>query len=259
MSRLSPDVIEVALAPAGMLLSRHNRLTRRQRLRAQQHFPAPLALNEALEQLDSALQLKEWSGAGGLRLVISNHWLRFAILPWSDSLTRPAERRALALNVMEEIYGDCGTQEIRISEAGFRRPALAAALPSYALQQLQLLSQEHALPLLSLQPLLMQAFAACQGQLKGSDHAFACLEPGKLTLLTSSNHRWQSVQSRSLPYSAPPPVAPMLTQLFAQLEQLPQQTLLIGCGQQVTLQSIAGVPVVNAATGLEWPTPGAWE
>lgn len=260
MSRLSPDVIDAALAPAGLLLARHNRLTRRQRARAQLQFPAPLALNEALEQLAACLQQPDWRGAGGLRLVLSNHWLRFAVVPWSDDLTRPAERQALAQGVLDEIYGDNGAFEIRISEAGYRQPALAAALPRTARQQLQALALEHSLPLLSLQPLLMQAFALCGNRLKGGDAAFACLEPGKLTVLTTARGRWQSVQARSLPYQDEPPVAPMLTQLFAQLESLPQRTLLIGCGQSVHLQSVAGVPVECASAALSWPAPsaGAW-
>lgn len=258
MSRLSPDVIDAALSPAGLTLSRRSRLTRREKARAQHQFPAPLSLAEALEQLGDSLRQPDWRGAGGLRLVLSNHWLRFAIVPWSDALTRPAERLALAQGVMEEIYGDAGSQlDIRISEAGYRKPALAAALPLSARQQLQALALELSLPLLSLQPLLMQAFAPYAGQLKGSDSAFACLEPGKLTVLTIARGKWQSVQTRSLSFSGEPLVAPMLTQLFAQLESLPQQTLVVGCGNSVSLQTVAGVPVQVANLTQTWPTPSA--
>ncbi len=258
MSRLSPDLIDVALAPSGIQLVRHSRLTRRQRARAEQRFPAPQGLGTVLAQLDDTLHQPDWRGAGGLRLILSNHWLHFAVIPWSDALTRPAERLALAQGVLEEIYGEQGEQAIRISESGVRRPALAAALAADAMRQLRQMAQAHALRLVSLQPLLMQSFTACRSQLSGGDTALACLEPGRLTLLTTARDRWQSIQSRSLPYEPSPAVGPVLTQLFAQLEQLPQLTVLIGCGLQTTLQSVAGMPVNPASTGLAWPTPAGW-
>lgn len=256
MLRLSPDIIAAAISPAGLLLSRINRLTRREKQHQSHIFASPLALSEALEQLDQQLAQAEWRGAAGLRVVLSNHWLRFAVVPWSDELRSPSERQALAQGLIEDIYAEKATRfDIRISESGYGRPGLAAALSQNALLQLQELAQRHGLALQSLQPLLMQAFAHQARQLNGSDYAFACLEPGKLTVLIQQQQRWQNVLSRSLSFGQSQAVAPLLTQLFAQLDSLPQQVLLACHGVDTRLESVAGVPVRTLPAAPGWPTP----
>ena len=166
MLRLSPDVIAVGLSPAGLVMSRINRLTRREKQHQALQFPCSLTLAEALEQLGQQLAQAEWQGAAGLRLVLSNHWLRFAVVPWSEQLSSPSERQALAQGLIEELYAEKASRfVIRISESGYGRPGLAAALPQAELQQLQALWGDRFLPLHTsghAQPaLLKQVIAAC--------------------------------------------------------------------------------------------------
>lgn len=256
MLRLSPDVIAAGLSPAGLVMSRINRLTRREKQHQALQFPCSLTLAEALEQLGQQLAQAEWQAAAGLRLVLSNHWLRFAVVPWSEQLASPAERQALAQGLIEELYAEKASRfVIRISECGYGRPGLAAALPQAELQQLQALAQQHGLALQSLRPLLMEAFAQQPHNLRGNDGALACLEPGKLTLLLQQNGCWQQVLSRSLALQQPGALAPLLTQMFAQLEQLPPQVLLACHGVDSRLDSVAGVPVQMLAPAPNWPAP----
>ena len=180
MLRLSPDVIAAGLSPAGLVMSRINRLTRREKQHQALQFPCSLTLAEALEQLGQQLAQPQWQGAAGLRLVLSNHWLRFAVVPWSEQLSSPSERQALAQGLIEELYAEKASRfVIRISESGYGRPGLAAALPQAELQQLQALVQQHGLALQSLRPLLMEAFAQQPRKLRGNDGA---LGPRSVTL-----------------------------------------------------------------------------
>ena len=55
MLRLSPDVIAAGLSPAGLVMSRINRLTRREKQHQALQFPCSLTLAEALEQLGQQL------------------------------------------------------------------------------------------------------------------------------------------------------------------------------------------------------------
>jgi hypothetical protein len=101
----------------------------------------------------------------------------------------------------------------------------------------------------------MEAFAQQPHNLRGNDGALACLEPGKLTLLLQQNGCWQQVLSRSLALQQPGALAPLLTQMFAQLEQLPAQVLLACHGVDSRLDSVAGVPVQMLAPAPNWPAP----
>ena len=70
MSRLSPDLIDVALAPSGIQLVRHSQLTRRQRARPSSAF-RHLASAPYSPNLMTPCTNPTGGGAGGLRLILS--------------------------------------------------------------------------------------------------------------------------------------------------------------------------------------------
>ena len=191
--------------------------------------------------------------------MLSNHWLRFAVVPWSDDLTRPAERQALAQGVLDEIYGDNGAFEICISEAGYASRHWRPRCRELRASNCRWPSRWSTLPLLSLQPLLMQAFAPAAI----SSRARCRFRLPRTGQTDRVDHYPRPLAKRA---GAQPAVSGRTAggadadATVRATGNLPQRTLLIGCSQSVHLQSVAGVPVECASAELSWPAPsaGAW-
>lgn len=149
----------------------------------------------ALETLDRLLGEHASAGAQ-LSVVISGHFSRFCLVPWSEQISSPGELLGFAQLCFEDLYG-APTQPwnmvLSAEPAGYDR--IAAALPQDLLDRLRALVSGRGLKLRSVQPYLMAAFNHFDKSFDGGDFLFVVAEPVRSVLLLAREGRWASVRS----------------------------------------------------------------
>ncbi len=123
-------------------------------------------------------------------LIVSNHFVRYAIVPWSDGLDTPAEEEAYVRHHFARIHGErAKAWALRWSENGDTR--LASAIDRALLDALK-----QALPrLASVQPLLMAAINRCRRAIPKTGAWFALVEDERACIALHAGGRWRSVQN----------------------------------------------------------------
>lgn len=149
----------------------------------------------ALETLDRLLG--EHTAAGGhLSVVISAHYSRFCLVPWSEQIHRPDELLGLARLCFEDLYGVAEQPwDLTLSAEPAGCGRIAAALPHALLERLRSLASGRGLRLRSVQPYLMAAFNRFDRQLDGGDFLFVVAEPVRSVLLLARDGDWAAVRS----------------------------------------------------------------
>lgn len=130
----------------------------------------------------------------GLRVVLSNRFLRYAVLPWHEGLVTREEREAQASHLLRSTYGEAASQwHLKVAEAGYGEPALACAVDRGLVEALHGAAAEARLRLDAVQPLLMTAFNRFRHDL-GNDACLLVLEPDVLCCAVLRDGRWHTVQ-----------------------------------------------------------------
>lgn len=143
--------------------------------------------------------LHEWLAArgrrrAGLRVVLSNHFVRYLVLPWHDGMAGTAEREALARHLLRETYGELAEGwHVKLGPCAFGLPALACAVDRELVAGLHTLAEGASLRLDAVQPMLMPAFNQFHREL-ASDACLLVLEPGCLCSAVVRGGQWQAVQ-----------------------------------------------------------------
>ena len=216
-SRWWPERLRIALCPDRVVVARMglgwrgNVLDKRifdcAPATAEQAWQAPLAaLRTILEQ-----HTKPNTAA---TVILSNHFVRFAIVPWRDGITNMMEQTALAAHCFKNIHGDMAANwSIKVSDGGFRRNALASAVDRDLLFQLAQLFAGHKVSLSSVQPYFMTACNRFRRELAaGKSGCLSVLERGRATLGVFDQSGWQTLTARRLTDVSPVALAPLLVQ-----------------------------------------------
>jgi hypothetical protein len=92
-------------------------------------------------------------------LVLSNHFVRYAVLPWSDGLSTPAEEEAYLRHHFAKIHGErAKAWSLRASEAPRGALRLASAIDTALVEALKAAFPKNGkAKLVSMQPELMEA------------------------------------------------------------------------------------------------------
>lgn len=149
----------------------------------------------ALDTLDHLLADHTRAGAE-LSVVISGHFSRFCLVPWSEQISSPDELLGFARLCFEDLYG-APAQPWRLvlsaEPAGYDR--IASALPEDLLARLRVLVSARGVRLQSVQPYLMAAFNHFDKSFDAGDFLFVVAEPVRSVLLLAREGRWSSVRS----------------------------------------------------------------
>ncbi|KOX98748.1 hypothetical protein [Pseudomonas nunensis] len=149
----------------------------------------------ALETLDRLLGEHARAGAE-LSVVVSGHFSRFCLVPWSDQISSPDELLGFAQLCFEDLYGaptQAWSLVLSAEPAGYDR--IASALPQDLLERLRSLVSARGLRLRSVQPYLMAAFNHFDKSFDAGDFLFVVAEPVRSVLLLAREGRWTSVRS----------------------------------------------------------------
>lgn len=149
----------------------------------------------ALETLDACLEETMWHGAVA-RLIVADHWARYAVVPWSDALSDQDERIQHARHCLTKTYGDVVTQwTVTMNDAPPGALQVACAIPTALLNRIQQLTEARGLRTKSVQPQLIAAFNGWRGRLPRSDGWFVTLEKGSLAAAHFNANCWDRVHS----------------------------------------------------------------
>lgn len=225
---LCPD--QVSLVPVQRTLGWRGL---RQNLQAPTVLPCPGADGEppwraALRTLEAALP-RLALGPAAATVVLSNQFLRYAVVPWQAGLSSGDEELAHARHCFVRVYGKAALQwDIRLSPLPTDGPRLASAVDAELPPALRAVLAGAGLRLRSLQPHLMRAFNRVRAGLPPHSAWFALLEPGHLCLVLLSQGRWARVSSLRIDGDWPTELPLILARqaYLAELPSLPQAVYL---------------------------------
>ena len=142
------------------------------------------------------LQGKDWKKADAM-VILSNHFVRFLVLPWNEARLSQAEKMALVQHRFDEVYGEASSAwEFRLSEGSFGSPSIACAIPQELLNRLKALFEATPLRLELVQPYLMTAFNACRNALGNEASWFVLAERDNICVGLLQDGHWSSIRLR---------------------------------------------------------------
>lgn len=202
MSPSWTERLRIALSPDGVALLHLGRGWR-PRAKAHRHETltrdATCSWQPALEAMARLIAVGRPPHAA-LEVVLSNYWVRYAVIPWNDQVTRTDERLALARLQFQKTFGDVALQwDIRLSAADYGAPQVAAAVDRELMNGLRLIAEQTRLRLDSVQPLLMAGYNLRAAELARADTAwFVVAEPGRFTVAYRQQGQWSTVFARPI-------------------------------------------------------------
>jgi hypothetical protein len=133
-------------------------------------------------------ELKRRAAGRRVTVVLSNHYVRYTLLPASKKLRSEADRQAYARHMFEVTYG-MATRKWEIQLSG----RVAAAIDAELLEELRTIPT-----LSSVQPYLMAAFNARRRRFRGTSAWFIAQEPGRLALALFCEGDWKLIRTRRI-------------------------------------------------------------
>jgi len=200
------DRVEVWLAPSAVVLARtRGGLFARSAPSTRQAVVADERSWEgAVAALEQEMAQAQWSGAN-LHVRVSDHFVRYVMLPWRDGLRNLAEWTVYAERELDDRFGSGGQLEIRIAAQRAGQPRLAAAIDTELVEALRALATRCRSRLAAIETNLCRAGNRARRAIVKTDAVIAVSEPGRLSLLAARQDRWTevvSVRSGSEPSAA---------------------------------------------------------
>ena len=129
-------------------------------------------------------------------VILSNHFVRYMLLPWTAALKTESEWLALARHRFSSVHGPTAEDwVIRIAETGRKEPRIASAIDRRLLASLEQSVSGRA-SLVSVQPYLMAAFNRLRSMIGEASCWLVVEEPGRLTLALIEHGVWRAIRSR---------------------------------------------------------------
>lgn len=203
MSLLLRDEHRIVLGHDQVMLSvirrEFTRRGMRRHVRAKRVFPGNAAAGEmpwdgALKALEAALP--DLARRPRMTVIVSNHFMRYALIPWNDALNNDREEMAFARHSFREMYGsDADAWELRINRNKAGMAQLACAVDTRLLDGLRGLFSRAGAGLHSVQPQLMEAYNSCYATLRDRNAWLVIVERGNLCLALLQDGQWSWVRT----------------------------------------------------------------
>lgn len=179
------DTVHVGVCPDRLLFARYAKGLR-PRLRTTETLRLPAeALKPAWRTPMAALRetLSERAGLSSMVVVLSNHFVRYALLPWSRELRSDAEWLDLARHVFVSTHGPIATGwDLRVSAHRGEGPRIASAVDAELIEALYDACRTAGVVPMSVQPYLMTALNRAREAFVQGPAWFALSEPGRLAM-----------------------------------------------------------------------------
>ncbi len=199
MSLLSRDRLRIGLAPDRLVLVGYRRglrlrIVRREIIPVPPHDPPHW--QAAVEALPAA-RAHAGRGKPEATVILSNHFVRYALLPWNAALKTDAEWIALARHRLEAAHGPAvGSWALQICETASRGARVASATDGALLDALATRLAEGGARLVSVQPYLMSVFNRIRAKIGNESCWLVIAEPGRMILALIEDGAWRALRSR---------------------------------------------------------------
>jgi hypothetical protein len=151
------------------------------------------AWNRPLEALGTLLAQEPWR-TSRIRIVLADHWARYAIAPWVAALGSNEERIAYGRQLLASLYGDAvGGWDVRISEAPPGDTRVVCAISNELIAAVRSLCVAHECTLLSLQSQLVASYVTWRHALPDANAWFVSIEPGSMAAARVGRRGWDRV------------------------------------------------------------------
>ena len=202
MSRLFPDRLVIALSPGEVSAARWRGFPRRQVVATHRVDCDPAFGAEPWQGAVAALDALPLQGPCRVTVVLSNHFVRYAVVPWSDALDSPAEEDAYVRYHFAKIHGErAKTWRLRSSESAAGGPRLASAVDAGLIEALgKRFPKGGQARLASVQPLLMRKFNEWRGLVPAQGSWLVLAEPERACVALLAGGRWRTVQNGQEPW-----------------------------------------------------------
>lgn len=257
MSRWSAERVRIGLAPARIDVAHLGARLGRGPARATGADCTPAPGQPPWQAAVDALQaplIELGLGGQAVAVVLSNHFVRYLVLPWQAELGSAAEVEQWVRLRFEQTYGAVAAEwTIRSCDGGWGRPLVACAVDSALLEQLGERLAGFGLRLGSVQPLLMAAYNDARRGFKGAT-AFAVVEAGRVCLSLLDGGCWREISSRRTGADAATTIEQELATLDGQTEALQLDVLLVGALATWPAHAAEGARLLGPAEALARPT-----
>ena len=196
MSPLWADQLSVLMCPNRLLLAhRPGGLRAGSITTTVEPVPTPsegtVSWEPAATKLEALLAATpQWRGAS-LRIILSNHFVRYTLVPWNDHLSSEQEHLLFARHHFALTHGPAAKNwVIRISLDKPGESHVASALDQALIDRLTQISETNRLKLAGVEPLLMAAFNRCRQDFREETQWFVTVETGMLCGALLSRDRW---------------------------------------------------------------------
>jgi hypothetical protein len=153
--------------------------------------PCVEALQQAVQELRSQ--------KADATVVFSNHFVRYALVPWSEHLVSEEEKLAWVRHHFIELYGEPAVPvDYRWSEGPPDTPCVATAVDSELLAHIRAVLEPTSLRLRSLQPYLMAVFNRLRRQVRKNPVWIVIPETGRVCVAVISNGQWRTITSTGI-------------------------------------------------------------
>ena len=157
-------------------------------------FPKPLTVTLAPSATVEDLAAKDLRGR--VTVVLSNHFVRYALVPWSAELAGEAEEEAYVRHHFVRVYGDrAKAWSFRASPAPAGAARLCSAIDANLLAALRSAFAKTRAKLVSVQPSLMAVFNRARAAVPARGAWLVLAEPERACVALHSGGRWQAVSN----------------------------------------------------------------
>jgi hypothetical protein len=136
---------------------------------------------------------------GDASVVVSNHYVRFALVADAGKLRNHAERLVAARHTLQAVYGDAAARwRVALDGASSKGAAIAAGMDAELVDGVVAALTAANLRTRTVQPLFATAANAARRTLGTGPAWFGVAEPGRLALAYVERGAWQSLRSHRL-------------------------------------------------------------
>lgn len=235
------DQLRIGIAPDRLILVRigkglRPKITEKQVVKcapqSDRHWESPLDL------LAKCLTEPKWQNATA-SVIVSNHFVRYQIVPWSPDITGELEQTAFVKHCFTKVYGETTNNwALSYCESPAGSPGIASAIDQSLLDGLKKSALQGKLRLHSVQPFLMPAFNQNRQLFKEDSAWLVILEKEKFCISLFHEQKWQSINTKLIEKDDWATELPFLLDRLWRLTNLdnpPSKVFLVAPGQQLTL------------------------
>ncbi len=141
-----------------------------------------------------------------VRFIISNHFVRYGVLPWQEGIVARQDWLALAQHDFRKRFGAVADQwQVRVSLNGYGKSVAISAIDQALLDDLQALAQTQQWQIVSIEPLLVSILNSKLGSKHATQKNIAqnawlvIAEPERVLLCETNQQEWQRFTQISPP------------------------------------------------------------